>query len=119
MQLGNTNQTAGETARETKMNGKQIIENAIPNKEQNSELENVKSQMITLLDGMAQAIAPAKAKGIPLSELRVQADGVIRSKMRKLLGENNFYIVRDGKPAIVSISAETVNQICDAFARNI
>ena len=101
------------------MNGKQIIETAIPNPEQNNDLENVKSQMVALLDGMAQAIAPAKAKGIPSSELRAQADGVIRSKMRKLLGDNSFYIVRNGKPAIVSISAETVNQICDAFARNI
>jgi hypothetical protein len=101
------------------MNAQQIIQNAIPNTYNSGDLENVKSQMVTLLDGMAQAIAPAKAKGIPTSELRAQADGVIRSKMRKLLGDNSFYVTRDGKPAIISISAETVNQISDAFGRNI
>ena len=100
------------------MNVKQLVNQTIVAGYSTPEIEAVRLEVVTLLENMTKAIAPAKAKGISKLDLQAQADTVIRKNLRKHL-DTNFRVERDGKTAIACISAENVNRLIDGFCKAI
>ena len=100
------------------MNVKQLVNQTIVAGYSTPEIEAVRLEVVTLLENMEKAIAPAKAKGISRLDLQAQADTAIRRNLRKHVGVN-FFVERDGKTAIYTISTENVNRIVDGFCEAI
>lgn len=95
------------------MNGTQIMNTVIAYS--TPEIDTIKEQMSSVLDMIIEKIAPAKAQGMSELDIKVGADMMIRSRMRKILGGKEDYMVeRNGRPALLHVgSASVVNAIVE------
>lgn len=100
------------------MNGTQIMDKVIGN--ETAELDSIKSQMAVVLDGMLEKIPAAKAQGISDLDLKVMADTTIRRQFAKIKnGKEDYFVERNGNPAIMGLGKVTENAIVDMFNRQI
>lgn len=96
------------------MNGTQIMNKVIT--DNTPELNSIKAQMASILDKMATTIPTLKAKGMSTSEIKAQADQMIRSQLRRIQnGKTDYMVERNGKPAILGIGQVTANAIVENF----
>ena len=98
------------------MTGKEIVNQVI--EYSTPELDTAKNGIAAILDKMLAAVPALQNKGMSNLEIFAQADGFIRSQLRRILnGNEDFMVERHDGPALFHWSASVTNMIIDRFKR--
>jgi hypothetical protein len=94
------------------MNANEIMENAIGYS--TPELDNIKSDMVVIIEKMLAYIPELKAKG--MSEFVICADASIalrRVFLKRVSGNTSYTVQRDGRTAMIGLGPTNANYIAD------